>query len=64
MADSYEKTITADVFVQDSNSGAEPEYLYRDDLAYGQLASEIAGGGLEAEEEADLQPLDGWFSDV
>ena len=47
-----------------NDSGAEPEYLYRDDLAFGQLAIEIANGELEANEEADLPPLDGWLADV
>jgi hypothetical protein len=47
-----------------NDGGAEPEYLYRDDLAYGQLAIEIANGELEADQEADLPPLDGWLADV
>ena len=47
-----------------NESGAEPEYLYRDDLAFGQLATEIANGELEAGQEADLPPLDGWLYDV
>ena len=47
-----------------NDGGAEPEYLYRDDLAYGQLAIEIANGELEAGDEGDLPPLDGWLADV
>jgi hypothetical protein len=45
-------------------AGAELEYLYRDDLAYGQLAIEITDGELEANEDADPPPLDGWLSDM
>jgi hypothetical protein len=47
-----------------NDPGAEPEYLYRDDLAYGQIADEIAQGELEDDQEFDLPPLDGWLADV
>jgi hypothetical protein len=44
--------------------GMELGYLYRDDLAYGQLADEIANGELEDDEHFNRAPLDGWLSDI
>ena len=67
MTNRYDNAETEQAFAGEArvNDGwAEPEYLYRDDLAYGQLAIEIANGELEAGGEADLPPLDGWLADV
>jgi hypothetical protein len=44
--------------------GVKLGYLYRDDLAYGQLADEIANGELEDDEDFDRAPLDGCLSDI
>jgi hypothetical protein len=64
----YQKMGTAETLAgkkaHANDPGAEPEYLYRDDLAYGQLADELANGMLEDDEELDLPPLDGWLADV
>jgi hypothetical protein len=52
-------------FVQERlYAGVRLECLYRDDLAYGQLAQEIAKGELEDDEHFDSAPLDGWLSDI
>ena len=54
----------AGVAQEQPDAGVQLEYLYRDDLAYGQLAKEIANGELDDDDRFDNAPLDGGLSDI